>query len=76
MLYEVITIVALLSEKTEGKYKGALAIGASMTLMEDDGSTNVLTNAPQIPVLFLTNQSELKNPQDYISKYKNSYNFV
>lgn len=62
-------ILAMMAEKKDNMYKGALAIGAALTIQEE-GIKSELTFAPQIPILFLTNESELKRPQDYIGSYK------
>jgi len=62
-------IITIMAEKTDNQYKGALAIGAALA-MQEDGKNIELTHAPQIPILYLTNQSELKRPQDYISNCK------
>ncbi|HAQ61422.1 TPA: hypothetical protein DCR49_05400 [Candidatus Delongbacteria bacterium] len=62
-------IITLMAEKTDNRYKGAMAIGAALTMQEENKKIE-LTHAPQIPILFLTNQSELKKPQDYIAQYK------
>ncbi len=62
-------IVTMMAEQTDNQYKGALAIGAALTIQEE-GKEIKLTHAPQIPILYLTNQSELKRPQDYIAAYK------
>lgn len=63
-------IITMMAEKKDNQYKGAMAIGAALTIQEE-GKEIKLTNAPQIPILYLTNQSELKRPQDYIANYKN-----
>lgn len=62
-------IITLMAEKTDNQYKGAMAIGAALT-MQEEGKEIKLNHAPQIPILYLTNQSELKRPQDYIAAYR------
>lgn len=47
-------------------YHGAIAIGAALDAREP-GSSLELTHRPQIPLIFLTNQSELAGPQHYVS---------
>ncbi|MBL9198984.1 MAG: SAM-dependent chlorinase/fluorinase [Opitutaceae bacterium] len=47
-------------------YHGAVAIGAALDAREP-GSSLELTHRPQIPLIFLTNQSELAGPQRYVS---------
>lgn len=47
-------------------YHGAIAIGAALDLREPN-STAGLTLQPRIPLLFLTNQSELQGPKSYVT---------
>ncbi len=47
-------------------YHGAIAIGAALQAREPDTALE-LTHRPQIPLLFLTNQSELDGPADYVT---------
>ena len=62
-------IVTLLAEREPSRprlYHGAIAIGAALQVREPD-STLELTHRPQIPLLFLTNQSELDGPAGYVA---------
>jgi pimeloyl-ACP methyl ester carboxylesterase len=46
-------------------YAGAVAIGAALTLQEN-GAAIGTTLLPRVPLLFLTNQSELSGPAAYV----------
>lgn len=62
-------IVTLMAERRPPGspiYHGAIAIGAALDAREPS-STLELTHRPQIPLIFLTNQSELAGPQRYVS---------
>lgn len=48
------------------KYAGAVAIGAALTLQEN-GAAIGTSLQPRIPLLFLTNQSELAGPAAYVA---------
>ena len=65
-------IVTLMAERepdtvadTPRLYDGALAIGAALDLRENNMMVG-LTLQPKIPLLFLTNQSEIEGPQHYV----------
>ncbi len=58
-------IVTLAAEREPGLYAGALAIGAALDMREADGAAGV-SLLPKIPLLFLTNQSELAGPRGYV----------
>jgi len=65
-------IVTLMAERepdivsaTPRLYDGAVAIGAALEMREDN-MTFGLSLQPKIPLLFLTNQSELDGPQRYV----------
>lgn len=58
-------IVTLLAERGTGSYQGAVAIGAALQVRENDGVGGV-TLQPKIPVIFLTNRSELEGPKNYV----------
>lgn len=47
-------------------YHGAIAIGAALDVREP-GTAFELTHRPQVPLLFLTNQSELDGPRRYVT---------
>ena len=58
-------IVTLLAERDPQHYAGAVAIGAALNL-KDSGTQIVVSHQPKIPLLFLTNQSELDEPIAYV----------
>lgn len=60
-------IVTLLAERDVDVYAGAIAIGAALNLRESNGSGGV-TLQPRIPLLFLTNQSEMEGPKSYVER--------
>lgn len=60
-------IVTLLAEREIGVYAGAVAIGAALGVRETNGVGGV-TLQPKIPVLFLTNQSEMEGPKGYVQR--------
>jgi hypothetical protein len=66
-------IVTLMAERNRdstptGKalYTGAVAIGAALNVKEVNPIAG-LTNQPRIPLIFLTNQSEMDGPEAYVS---------
>lgn len=62
-------IVTLMAERDSAEpkpYAGAIAIGAALQVKED-GASRGLSLQPQIPLLFLTNQSELDGPRTYVT---------
>ncbi len=60
-------IGALIAETRYRDYDGILAIGAALDV-RDRHDPIALNHSPQIPILFLTNQSELQGPRDYVSR--------
>jgi len=63
-------IVTLLAERTGEKhtlYSGAVAIGAALHVREPAVPDLAPNRRPQVPLIFLTNQSELDGPQAYVS---------
>lgn len=50
-------------------YTGVVAIGAALSVREPN-STLGLSLRPKIPVIFLTNQSELDGPEKYLETFK------
>lgn len=60
-------IVTLMAERGGGDYDGAVAVGAALQAREPGGSTGV-SFQPKLPVLFLTNQSELEGPRGYVQR--------
>ena len=59
-------IVTLMAERDPGLYAGAVAIGAALQVREE-GPNVGLRPQPQIPLLFLTNQSEFDAPLAYVT---------
>jgi pimeloyl-ACP methyl ester carboxylesterase len=66
-------IAALIAEREPNvtlnsipRYAGAIAIGAALDVREPN-STLGLSLQPRIPLLFLTNQSELQGPRAYVT---------
>lgn len=59
-------IVTLAAERAPDLYAGAIAIGAALVIKEP-GSTLAPSGHPEIPLLFLTNQSELDGPAAYVA---------
>lgn len=69
-------IAALIAERTPDynaqghpAYTGAVAIGAALSVREPN-STLGLSLHPKMPVIFLTNQSEIEGPQKYVETFK------
>jgi len=60
-------IVTLLAERGDGAYAGAIAVGAALEVREPNSTTGV-NFRPKIPLLFLTNQSELEGPRAYVQQ--------
>ncbi len=61
-------IVTLLVERDRESvplYHGAVAIGAALALQENGASVGVSLQ-PRVPLIFLTNQSELDGPRSYV----------
>ena len=62
----IVTLMAERVAQTPRLYHGVIAIGAALDLSEPDSSLT-LSFRPHIPLLFLTNQSELDGPQRYVT---------
>ncbi len=60
------TIVALLAQRDPKRYQGAIAVGAALQILPP----NLHWVTPKIPLLFLTNQSELAEPQKYLADFR------
>lgn len=60
-------IVTLMAENEPGRYQGAIAIGAALQ-SRDSEYPLALTARPKIPVIFLTNRSELDGPAGYVTR--------
>ncbi len=58
-------IVTLIAEHFSDHYAGAVAIGAALDVREP-APTIGLVMQPQMPLLFLTNQSEIAGPSGYV----------
>ena len=59
-------ISTLIAESDKGKFDGVVAIGAGLQLKDSLGFE--LTYKPQLPIIFLTNQSEAAVPKAYVEK--------
>jgi pimeloyl-ACP methyl ester carboxylesterase len=59
-------IVTLIAEQFADQYQGAVAVGAALQVREPAGSL-AFNLQPQIPLVFLTNQSELDGPRHYVA---------
>ena len=57
-----------LDEHGQPGYAGIVAIGAALSTREPN-MTMGLNLQPKIPIIFLTNQSELEGPRNYIRKF-------
>jgi pimeloyl-ACP methyl ester carboxylesterase len=58
-------IVVLIAENEPDRYHGAVAIGAALQV-RDAIYPLALTREPKIPVIFLTNRSEIEGPARYV----------
>lgn len=58
-------VATIIAETGGEKYHGVLAIGASL-MLRDKSNPYRMTYRPQVPILFLTNQNELKSSSDYV----------
>ncbi|MEE8525414.1 MAG: SAM hydroxide adenosyltransferase [Thermoanaerobaculia bacterium] len=63
----IVTLIAedLIAEEEPERFSGAVAAGAALT---NPRLPSELTYAPRIPLLFLTNRSEIFGPRDYLAK--------
>lgn len=61
----IVTLMAERDRHEPVRYHGAVAIGAALQI-RDPASSLGLTLRPQIPLIFLTNQSELEGPGKYV----------
>jgi len=62
----IATLIAERDRSDPALYDGAIAIDAALSIQEP-GRNIGLTVLPQIPLLFLTNQSELNAPRAYVT---------
>lgn len=60
-------IVTLMCERDPAHYAGAVAIGAALKI-EEAGPDITPSGKPAVPLIFLTNQSELDGPSAYVAK--------
>jgi pimeloyl-ACP methyl ester carboxylesterase len=60
------TIVTLIAEQFAGHYQGVVAVDAVLQAREKKDLI-AFNLQPQIPLVFLTNQSELNGPQKYVT---------
>ena len=60
-------IITKMAETHADKYDGALAVGAAIGVLEPNVKFN-----PQMPVLYLTNQSETTGPRSYVDNAVNA----
>lgn len=63
-------IVTLLAERDTVEprlYHGAVAIGAALQLREPNSTAPGISLRPRIPLIFLTNQTELEGPRHYVA---------
>jgi pimeloyl-ACP methyl ester carboxylesterase len=59
-------VVTLMAEQFHDHFQGAVAVGAALQAREPGGSL-AFNLQPQIPLVFLTNQSELDGPRHYLA---------
>jgi pimeloyl-ACP methyl ester carboxylesterase len=59
-------IVTLMAEQSSEHYQGAVAVGAALDAREP-GTPLAFNLQPQIPLVFLTNQSEIDGPRRYVT---------
>lgn len=66
-------IATLIAEREPGTpplYQGAVAIDAALNLREPNSTAAGLSLRPGIPLIFLTNQTELDGPRNYVGAWK------
>ena len=61
------TIVTLIAETRSEDYDGVLALGAALEV-RDAQQPHQWTYKPRIPLLFVSNQTEVEGPRDYVHK--------
>ncbi len=62
----IVTLIAEREPLDRPRYHGAVAIGAALQIREPGASAG-LSLQPRLPVIFLTNQSELEGPRNYVT---------
>lgn len=65
------TIVTHLAERRPDLFTGAIAIGAALRA-KDPEDPLALTHEPRIPILFLSNRSEISGPRAYVKATSNA----
>ena len=64
-------IAILIAESEDNGYNGVLALGAGMG-SEDKENPLKVNYKPKIPVLFISNKTEIEKPLEYIAKVEDS----
>jgi pimeloyl-ACP methyl ester carboxylesterase len=62
----IVTLIAEREKENPPLYDGAVAIGAALHVREPNATIG-LTLQPRLPLIFLTNQSELDGPRNYVT---------
>jgi len=62
-------ICTLIAEQKETPFDGVLNIGAALGMKENNEPAG-LSYAPQIPILYLSNENEIDRPENYIAQIK------
>lgn len=62
----IVTLIAERQPEEPALYHGAVAIGAALHAREANSPVG-LTLQPRLPIIFLTNQSELEGPRHYVT---------
>jgi len=62
-------ISVLIAEQADSGYDGVLALGAALQMKEETNPLE-LNYQPQIPILYLSNKTEVERPKDYIANFK------
>ena len=65
-------IVTKLAERGSDQFSAALAIGSALRIKEH-GRIVELSHKPEIPILFLSNRSEVTGPQTYVKEAAGSH---
>ena len=63
----IVTLIAEREPVEPRLYHGAVAIGAALNAREPNSATPGLSLRPRIPLIFLTNQTELDGPTRYVT---------
>lgn len=66
-------IATLIAESHQtDRFAGVVAAGAALQVVDPQFTALTLTHAPRIPIVFLTNQSELDGPTAYVAAARES----